>query len=72
MGFTGYGKRAVSEKIGGKSSSEAKASVDSVGFMRGLKPPPPSASCSLYRNTIKYRIRHGICMKMRLPARLYI
>jgi hypothetical protein len=28
--------------IGAKRSSVAKAIVDSVGFMRGLKPPPPS------------------------------
>jgi|GEM_PF-5471399 hypothetical protein len=35
-------KRPVPGKIGGKNSSGAEAHVDSVGFMRGLKPPPPS------------------------------
>jgi hypothetical protein len=30
--------------IGGKCPSAAKANVDSAGVMRGLKPPPPSAS----------------------------
>jgi hypothetical protein len=38
----------VAEKLGvvgkndGKSPSAAKAGIDSEGFMRGLKPPPPS------------------------------
>jgi hypothetical protein len=35
-------KLGVAGEIGGKSPSVAKASIDSVGFMRGLKPPPPS------------------------------
>jgi ATP-binding cassette subfamily B protein len=34
----------ISGEIGGERSSGAKADVDSVGFMRGLKPPPPSES----------------------------
>ena len=29
-------------EIGGEDVSAAKAGVDSPGFMRGLKPPPPS------------------------------
>jgi putative glutamine amidotransferase len=35
-------KLEVSGEIGGNSPSVAKASIDSVGIMRGLKPPPPS------------------------------
>jgi hypothetical protein len=31
-------------EIGVKRPSGAKARIDSVGFMRGLKPPPPSGS----------------------------
>jgi 16S rRNA (cytosine967-C5)-methyltransferase len=34
----------ISGEIVGKHPSVAKASIDSVGFMRGLKPPPPSGS----------------------------
>jgi hypothetical protein len=41
-GFTGCGKTRISGGIGVKRSSVAKAIVDSVGFIRGLKPPPPS------------------------------
>ncbi len=37
-------KLGVSGEIGGKHSSGAKARADSVGFIRGLKPPPPSES----------------------------
>jgi hypothetical protein len=37
-------KLLIPGEIGGKYPSVAKASVDSVGFMRGLKPPPPSGS----------------------------
>jgi hypothetical protein len=44
VGFTGYGKRPVLGKSGEKSSSEAKARVYSVGFMRGLNPPSLSGS----------------------------
>jgi hypothetical protein len=44
------GAKEVAEKLGDsdengeKHPSGAEAHVDSVGFMRGLKPPPPSAS----------------------------
>ena len=37
-------KLGDSGEIGGKHPSGAKAHVDSVGHMRGLKPPPPSES----------------------------
>ncbi len=45
--FSSGAKQAAEElgirgEIGGKRPSGAKASVDSAGFMRGLKPPPPS------------------------------
>jgi hypothetical protein len=36
-------KLEISGEISEKHPSVAKASIDSVGFMRGLKPPPPSA-----------------------------
>jgi hypothetical protein len=39
---TGCEKTPDFGEIGRKCSSVAKASVDSIGFMRGLKPPPPS------------------------------
>jgi hypothetical protein len=50
IGFVGKapGAEQAAEKlgvlggIGAKCSSVAEASVDSVGVMRGLKPPPPS------------------------------
>src|SRR5450759_4159027 len=35
---------SISGEIGGGRPSAAKADLDSVGFMRGLKPPPPSVS----------------------------
>ena len=35
-------KLGILGETGRKSLSVAKATVDSVGFMRGLKPPPPS------------------------------
>jgi hypothetical protein len=43
-------KLGISGEVGGKRPSVANASVDSVSFMRRLKPPPPSvlsfsASC---------------------------
>jgi hypothetical protein len=34
----------LSGETGGKCPSGAKALLDSAGFMRGLKPPPPSGS----------------------------
>jgi hypothetical protein len=37
-------KLGLSGKICGKRPSGAKASIDSIGLMRGLKPPPPSIS----------------------------
>ena len=37
-------KLGISGEIGGKRPSGAKAHIDFVGFMRGLKPPPPSGS----------------------------
>jgi hypothetical protein len=37
-------KLGISCEIGEKRPSGAKARVDPVGFMRGLKPPPPSGS----------------------------
>src|ERR1035437_3710574 len=37
-------KLGISGEIGGERPSGAKARVDFVGFMRGLKPPPPSES----------------------------
>jgi len=37
-------KLGISGEIGGNRPSGAKAGFDSVGFMRGLKPPPPSGS----------------------------
>jgi hypothetical protein len=40
--FTGCEKIEISGEISEKRPSAAKASVDSVGFLRGLKPPPPS------------------------------
>jgi hypothetical protein len=36
-------KVGVSGKLWGKRFFGAEALVDSAGFMRGLKPPPPSA-----------------------------
>jgi hypothetical protein len=36
-------KLEISGEISEKHPSVAKASIGSVGFMRGLKPPPPSA-----------------------------
>jgi segregation and condensation protein A len=39
-------KPGISGEIGGKCPSVAKASDDSVGFLRGLKPPPPSETSS--------------------------
>jgi segregation and condensation protein A len=39
-------KPRISGEIGGKCPSVAKASDDSVGFLRGLKPPPPSETSS--------------------------
>jgi hypothetical protein len=44
----GIGLKQATEKLGvegengGESPSAAKAGIDSEGFMRGLKPPPPS------------------------------
>ena len=35
-------KGLIRGEIGGKRTSGAEARIDSVGFMRGLKPPPPS------------------------------
>jgi hypothetical protein len=49
VSFYGTTKEAA-EKLGilgeirGKRPSAAKAGIDSVGFMQGLKPPPPSGS----------------------------
>jgi len=37
-------KLSAGRKESGKQSSEAKASADFAGIMRGLKPPPPSKS----------------------------
>jgi len=37
-------KRGISGEIAGKRPSGAEAHIDSVGFMRGLKPPPPFGS----------------------------
>jgi hypothetical protein len=37
-------KLGDSDENGEKHPSGAEAHVDSVGFLRGLKPPPPSAS----------------------------
>jgi hypothetical protein len=37
-------KLGILGEIGAKHPSAAKAIVDSVGFVRGLKPPPPSGS----------------------------
>ena len=37
-------KLGGSGENGGKYHSGTEAHVDSIGFMRGLKPPPPSAS----------------------------
>jgi hypothetical protein len=37
-------KPGTSDENGVGLASEAKARDDSVGFMRGLKPPPPSKS----------------------------
>ena len=42
QGFTVCGKGLLSRPIGEEHSSGAKARIDSFGFMRGLKPPPPS------------------------------
>ena len=39
-------KLRILGEMGGERPSAAKADVDSVGFMRGLKPPPPSGSRS--------------------------
>jgi hypothetical protein len=43
-GFSGCGKGGTKGEFPEKSPSGAKARIDSVGFMRGLKPPPPSES----------------------------
>jgi len=43
-GSTGCGKTRDFGWDWGKLPSGAKARADPVGFMRGLKPPPPSAS----------------------------
>ena len=52
-------KLGVSGEIGLERSSWAKARIDSVGFMRGLKPPPPSessffAACSVVPPTAPF------------------
>jgi hypothetical protein len=43
-GFTGCGKLRFSGKMSEKQFSGAEARVVFIGFMRGLKPPPPSVS----------------------------
>ena len=61
-GVTGCGKLGISGEIGSKGSSVAKVGIDSDGFMRGLKPPPPSdgsfsAACKA-RYLVLHRVRH--------------
>ena len=43
-GFTCAENLVVLDEIRGERPSAAKAGFDSVGFMRGLSPPPPSGS----------------------------
>ncbi|MGP8271153.1 MAG: UDP-N-acetylmuramate dehydrogenase [Terracidiphilus sp.] len=46
VGLHGVAVLEEDDSSPGERSSGAKAQVDSIGLMRGLKPPPPSASSS--------------------------
>jgi primosomal protein N' (replication factor Y) len=49
-------------------SSGAKASADSIGFMRGLKPPPPSGSITSATSKLSATSRGGSKRKGKLSA----
>ena len=61
-------------KVGGKHPSGAKARVDFFGFVRGLKPPPPSgssfsAACVVLSRLTFFGARHGLNLTRRPSKR---
>ena len=58
----GAEKPYVLDEIGGKRPSAAKAAIHAFGFMRGIKPPPPSelsfsAACEVHAHTMALTAR---------------